>query len=634
MDAQGNGGARVAEFSPDFKELVRSRTEIVGLISESLTLIPTGAHFKALCPFHDDKNPSLMVYPDRQTYRCWSCQNGGDIFTWVMERESVGFRDALEILANRAHIEIPKRSQYEIEQTSQKNDIYEVLKWAEGEYHRTFLHSPEARDARDYVRSRGFTDDTIEQFRLGYQPREFDWLQRKAATQFKREVLESAQLISPKKSGTGFNDFFVDRVMFPIHDERTRTVAFGGRLIPGHPEFGGKYLNSRESAVFHKSRVLFGLNHARDPVKGTGGSVVVEGYTDCIALHQAGVRNAVATLGTALTESHVTRLKAFAPKVTLVYDGDEPGLNAASKAVSTLLAQQIDLRVLTLSEGQDPADFVETQSGEEFLKVADQAPEAWEFKLQREIQTKGASTVDARERVLTEMLTLLARVPGLQGTAREDLILGRLATRLRLAESSIRSHLKKTRSQDRSPRMVRVDAVEQKAASQEAPEERIDFYNRPLSKDDKLESEFLECVLTQPELMEQACQEVGVEDIQNPHLKSLVQLVYDVSELGETPTFDRVMLETERNELKGLAIWVTEQARQKGIEQKLLDEKSDDGLPVLFRENLDRLKWRREEMSHRSQLEQLSMTGGSSEQDALDRLKQASAFHQKRATQR
>lgn len=626
----------MAEFSPDFKEQVRSRTEIVGLISESLTLIPAGADYKALCPFHPDKNPSLMVYPDRQTYRCWSCQNGGDVFTWVMEHESVGFREALEMLANRAHIEIPKRTQYEVEQAAQKTDVYEVLKWAEGEYHRTFLHSPEAKDARDYVKSRGFTDDTIEQFRLGYQPREFDWLQRKAATQFDRKLLESAQLISTRKNGTGFTDFFVDRVMFPIHDERARTVAFGGRLIPGHPEFGGKYLNSRESPVFHKSRVLFGLNHARDPIKEAVGTVVVEGYTDCIALHQAGVRNAVATLGTALTESHVTRLKAFAPRVTLVYDGDEPGLSAANKAVSTLLAQQIDLRVMTLGEKEDPADFVEKHGGEEFQKVADQAPEAWEFKLQREIQTKGASTVDARERVMAEMLTLLARVPGLAGTAREDLILGRLATRLRLNESSIRSHLKKSRSQERSTRVVRVNAADQEAASErESPkEERIDFYNRPLSKDDKLESEFLECVLTQPDLMEQARQEIGVGDIQNPHLKLLAQLVYDVSELGEIPTFDRVMLETERNELKGLAIWVTEQARQKGIEKKLLDEKSEDGLPVLFRENLDRLKWRREEMSHRSQLDQLSMTGGSSEQDALARLKKESAFHQKRAAKR
>ncbi|MDA0588043.1 MAG: DNA primase [Planctomycetota bacterium] len=625
----------MAEFSPDFKEQVRSRTEIVGLISESLTLIPAGADYKALCPFHDDHSPSMMVYPDRQTYRCWVCQTGGDAFSWVMNRESVGFREALEMLANRAHIEIPKRSQYEVEQAAQKSDVYEVLKWAEGEYHRTFLHSPEAKDARDYVQGRGFTDDTIEQFRLGYQPREFDWLQRKAATQFDRKLLESAQLISPRKNGTGFTDFFVDRVMFPIHDERARTVAFGGRLIPGHPEFGGKYLNSRESPVFHKSRVLFGLNHARDPIKESVGTIVVEGYTDCIALHQAGVRNAVATLGTALTESHVTRLKAFAPRVTLVYDGDKPGLDAANKAVSTLLAQQIDLRVMTLGEKEDPADFVEKHGGEEFQKVADQAPEAWEFKLQREIQTKGASTVDARERVLTEMLTLLARVPGLAGTAREDLILGRLATRLRLNESSIRSHLKKSRSQERSTRVVRVNTADQEAASeQERPkEERIDFYNRPLSKDDKLESEFLECVLTQPNLMEQARQEIGVGDIQNPHLKLLAQLVYDVSELGEIPTFDRVMLETERNELKGLAIWVTEQARQKGIEKKLLDEKSEDGLPVLFRENLDRLKWRREEMSHRSQLEQQSMTG-SSEQDALARLKQVSAFHQKRAAKR
>lgn len=623
----------MAEFSPDFKELVRSRTEIVGLVSESLTLVPSGADYKALCPFHDDHNPSMVVYSDRQTFRCWVCEVGGDVFSWVQKRENVGFREALEILANRAHIEIPKQSQYQVEQTARKNDIFDALKWAEGEFHRFFLNDPSAQDARDYVRSRGFSDDTIEQFRIGYQPREFDWIQRRGAKQFSKDVLLAAGLVSSKEGGR-FTDFFIDRVMFPIHDDQTRTVAFGGRQVPGHPEFGPKYKNSPEMLTFQKSRMLFGLNHARHELKGAGGAIVVEGYTDCIALHQAGIRNAVAVLGTALTESHVTRLKGFSPRVTLSFDGDEAGQNKSGDAVSKLLAQQVDLRVLTIPDQLDPAEFVERDGSERFLQLIEQAPEAWEFKLQREIQTKGTSTVDARERVLTEMLTLLARVPGLEGTAREDLILGRLATRLRLTESSIRSHLKKTRSQDRSPRMVRVDAAEQEAASQEASEERIDFYNRPLSKDDKLESEFLECVLTQPELMEQACQEVGVEDIQNPHLKSLAQLVYDVSELGEIPTFDRVMLETERNELKGLAIWVTEQARQKGIEKKLLDQKSDDGLPALFRENLDRLKWRREEMSKRSQLEQLSMTGDSSEQDALARLKVASAFHQKRANQR
>ena len=626
----------MAEFSPDFKELVRSRTDIVGLVSESLTLVQAGADFKALCPFHDDHNPSMMVYPDRQTFRCWVCQEGGDVFSWVQKRENVGFRESLEILASRAHIEIPKRSRFEVEQTGRKNDVYEALKWAEGEYHRFFLHDPQAQDARDYIRSRGFTDETINQFRIGYQPNVFDWIQRRAATQFPQSVLESAGLLTRRRDSSGVIDFFIDRVMFPIHDERKRTVAFGGRQVPGHSEFGGKYKNSPDTVVFHKSQILFGLNHARHQLKDAGTVIVVEGYTDCIALHQAGVQNAVAVLGTALTESHVTRLKAFVPQVTLVYDGDDAGLREANKAVSKLLAHQIDLRVLTLSEGQDPAEFVGREGGAAFLQLAGQAPEAWEFKLQREIQTHGAATVDARERVLTEMLSLLARVPGLAGTAREDLILGRLATRMRLHESSIRSHLKKTRSQERSTRVVRVDTADQEAASLEEgqPEERIDLYDRPLSKDDKLESEFLECVLTQPRLMERACQEIGVEDFQNPHLKSLAQLVYDVSELGELPTFDRVLLETEQNELKGLAVWITDQARRKGIEQKLLDEHSDNGLPALFQKNLDRLKWRREEQSHRSQLDRLAMTDGSSEQDALARLKQAAAFHQKRATQR
>ena len=169
-------------FSSDLKELVRSRTELVSLIAESLTLIPRSGHFVGLCPFHDDRNPSMVVYPDRQSFKCWSCQEGGDAFTWVMKRENLTFPEALKVLADRAHIELPKFSDKDAEDNRQKSNLYEVLKWAELQFHDYFLKSTDAdaEVAREYVRKRGYTDETIKRFRLGYHPTDWEWIQKRA----------------------------------------------------------------------------------------------------------------------------------------------------------------------------------------------------------------------------------------------------------------------------------------------------------------------------------------------------------------------------------------------------------------------------------------------------------------------
>lgn len=643
----------MAELSSDFKELVRSQTEIVGLIGESLTLQSRGRDFVALCPFHNDTNPSMVVYPDRQTFRCWACQQGGDVFTWVMEREGLGFFEALKLLADRAHLEMPERSEGEVRQQAKKEEIYAALKWAELQFHEFFLKSQDAQDARDYISSRGYSDETVEQFRIGYHIDDWNWLQRRARGQFSAEVLMQAQLIRPQDDRPGHSDYFVDRVVWPIHDERKRTVAFGGRLIPGHKERGGKYFNSKESIVFQKSRVLYGLPFARDAIKERGAIVVVEGYADCVACHQFGVRNTVAGMGTALSEQQCQRLKAFAPKIVLNYDADQAGQDAAAKVVGRLLGQSVDLRVLSLPDGMDPDDFLAANGKEAFEQLIDRAPEAWEFRLEYEIKQNGNTSVDSQERVLNEMLTLLAQVPGLRGTAREDLILGRLSSRLRMQEISVRNQMDRMRSrsnQTSSP-MVKVDP----AAERETRETRIEFHRGTLSKDDKLESELLEILFVQPELAERARQEVGVDDFQNSHLKMLLQIVYDLVELSEEPTFDRVTLEIEESELKGLAVWVADQAHLKGVAQKLADpdflvssvsgilsdgkdadgkqnDTSETDVPGFFRENLNRLKWRREELSHQAYLNRQAMAAGEGEDDPLAKLKRATAFHRKRVS--
>lgn len=615
------------DLSSDFKELVRSRTEIVSLIGESMTLIPErgGAEYKCLCPFHDDTNPSMRVYPDRQSFRCWVCDEGGDVFTWVMKREALSFPETIRFLAERAHLEMPEQSKHQSEQFAKKEELHAVLKWAELQFHECFLKSSEAKDARDYIESRGYSQETIDEFRLGYHPEDWDWLQRKAKTQFSVDALQQSQLIRKQDDRPGYSDYFVDRVLFPIHDERKRTVAFGGRLIPGHKERGGKYFNSKESPVFHKSRVLYGLPNARDGIRDTNTVLVVEGYADCVACHQFGVRNTVATLGTALTELHCNRLKAFAQKVVMVYDGDDAGQNAAAKAVGMLIGQSVDLRVLTLPEGADPDDFLKKNGTEAFQALVDKAPEAWEFRFNYEVKKNGLDSINSRETVVTEMLNLLAGASDLRGTAREDIILTRLAPRLQLTEGAIRNQLQRIRSGNRPQQFQTKPAQEEQPAIEQ--EERIEVHRRPLSKNDKMECELLEILLTEPERAEQTRQEIGVDDFLNPHLRELLQIVYDVVELGEVPSFERVTLEMERNELKGMTVWLADQAREKGIEHKLR-ENTDGGASVLFQQVIDSLKWRREELSHKADFQKQAMSGEGT--DALSMLQKAAAFHRKR----
>lgn len=615
-------------LSSDFRELVRSRCDIVSLISDSVTLIPEqgGREYKCLCPFHDDHNPSMRVYPERQSFRCWVCEAGGDIFTWTMKRDNVTFPEALEILAHRVHLEVPKRSEKDAQEASFKADIFDVLSWAEGAFHDFLVKSPDAQVARDYLKGRGYTERTILEWRLGFSPNDGSWLSRQAGFKFTREQLLEARLIRERDDKSGCYDFFRARVLFPIRDERSRVVAFGGRIIPGvgNPD-AAKYLNGLESQVFQKNKILFGLPAARQAIGQEKSALVVEGYADCVACHQHGVKNVVATLGTALTETHCSRLKLFAQHIVLLYDADEAGQMAAARGVGMLLGQSVDLRVLTLPSGKDPDEYLKNHSADSLRELIKRAPEAWEFRLNWEIRKHGRDSINSRELILTEMLKLLASIPKFEGSPREAIVLGRIASKLRLGEPEIRAQLQRVRS-EQAPQSFRPISRDKPAE----PQRVITFYRRPLSKDDKLDVELLEILLVRPELAVRTRTQIGEDDVLNPDLRELLQIMYDLVDHEEVPTFERIMLQMEKNELKSLLVWLENQARLKGIEQKLLD--AVDGVPKFYQQNLDHLKWRREKMSHEAYLDREALSP--EQEDPLARLKKASTFHKKRNTDR
>ena len=624
-------------LSSEFKELVRSQTNIVDLVGESVALISAGSEFKCICPFHDDHNPSMVVYPDRQSFRCWTCNTGGDCFSWIQLSDGLEFFDALKYLAERANLELPKSSGFSSQQnTNNKASLHEVLDWATEQYSLFLKTDPRAERARSYLAGRGFTAEIQEKFRLGAVPKEWSWLLDRARGKFSPQQLLDARLISERKTGNGYFDFFRDRVLFPVSDERSRVVAFGGRILPGpDADDGPKYLNSLESPVFSKSNLLYGLDAARQAIRAAKTVVVCEGYTDCITAHQYGIENVVATLGTALTESHVTLLKRFAERVVLVYDGDAAGQSAAEKSIVKFLSQEVDLRVLTIPGNLDPAEFLEKHGADALRDSIENALEAWEHKLQSVLRRVDLNNINGRHQILNEMLEMVVHIPKFSSTVREEIILGRLAERLRLPERTIRKQLAELRrenTQRASVNQIRVDQNDNYVTSPSV-------FSGKLTKDEQIECDLIGIIFSSPATMKRIAIETTVDDFRNPQLRSLYQVCLELNSNGELPSYEKVTSALEELDLKSAAAFVDGQAREKDVFSKLSESAETAAEENQEKDFLDQaigqLIWRRDVESHERSKNRLTEIAGRVNEldgEVEDLLKAATQFHKKRAT--
>lgn len=626
-------------FDQHFKELVRQRTNLVELVAESVQLVSNGRDFKGLCPFHNDHNPSMIISPDRGTWRCWVCNLGGDCFSWVMEYDRVDFFEALKILAEKAHLEVPKftprHQQVGQQQPLEKSSLYDVMKWAEDQFHECLMETSVGEFARRYlIEDRGFTEETMQQFRLGFHPDDWQWLVNRARGRFAEQLLLEARLIFKKEGHTRCSDYFVNRVMFPVHDERRRVVAFGGRILPGaNSDKLAKYFNSPESVIFTKSKLLFGLDEARQGIRETETVVVVEGYTDCITAHQFGVKNVVATLGTALTESHVTYLKRLARKVVLVFDGDTAGQQAAERALMKFIAQEVDLRILTLPAGQDPADFLEQQGAARLQEMIDQAPEAWIFKLNLCVGKFGLESIDGQHRILEEMLELLAASPNLTGTIREDIILRKLADRLSLKETVVRKRLSEVKQKQNPSLQQSAPSFDPHSTPSASHTSGSSETSENPTKDSQLESELLEIIFVYPECVPQIQQHISPESLKDPRLRFLYQLSIDLTEEGIVPEMNRILDRIDDPLLKQLVVKIDFQAHDKAIHDKLTSTPvPHEGIPHFLKHSIQNLKWREERERHERTKGSLvqKVQSNTLNSDAKELLKKASEFHQKR----
>lgn len=556
-------------FGDDFKELVRSSTNLVDLVSETVSLKPIhgGRDFVGLCPFHDDKNPSFHVYPDRQTYRCWVCDQGGDCFRWVMEIEKLPFPEAMESLARRARLEIPKKKRDEATSDNQlkKTDSLAVVEWAVNLMHSTLRTSAKAENAREYVKKRKLSEDTVRNFRLGYHPEDWNWFLDQARARFTPAQLVAAGLIQERNNGPGYFDNLVGRLVFPIIDERGRPVAFGGRVLPGgNIESDAKYWNSLESAIFHKRRTLYAFDRARETIRRSKTAIIVEGYMDCIACHQAGVTNAVATLGTAMTEDHLRFLRRFAEKVVLVYDSDKAGQDAAERSILRFLAEDLDLRVLSVPSGKDPADYLEDHTSEDFYALTATASEAWEYKLRSILQRISTNTIAGRQQVLNQMMEFLAASQGLAGSIREDMILRNVCGRVQVDERMARQQLRELRGQTQKKGFTRRDAERQP----------VELKTRVENALERAEREVLEIILTCPETIDVIRHQIGADDFENARHQRLLDLCIDVwKEDGDLPELGRMIIAAESDsDLLSLINALVDSAEEKGIFRLMNDQ--------------------------------------------------------------
>jgi len=396
-------------YPQTFLDDLKRQADIVRVVQDYVQLKKKGANWMACCPFHKEKTPSFSVSPAKEIFYCFGCHKGGSVFNFVMEMERVSFPEAIKLVAEKSGVPLPKLiddSRFEARR-NEADAVIELNKWALEWWEQQLESSGEARIARDYLHRREITDETRKTFRLGYAPDSWDalsiYLRQKGATQ---DQIERSGLVVKKEEG-GSYDRFRGRLIFPVMDIQGKPIAFGGRTLRDED---AKYINSPETSAYVKGRNLFGLNLTRDEIRRAGFVVLVEGFLDLIVPYQFGVRNMVASLGTALTPDQARLVSRFARKVVVNYDGDNAGVQAAKKAIAILLAEDLEVKILVLPDGSDPDEFIRKSGVSEYQKQRGLAQPHIQFVIDQAVKDRKLSNPADKEAAIDEVLPYIRAV--------------------------------------------------------------------------------------------------------------------------------------------------------------------------------------------------------------------------------
>lgn len=499
---------------PDEKiEEIRAATDIVELIGGFVALKKTGKSWKGLCPFHTEKTPSFHVLPDRGIYHCFGCSRGGNAYSFLMEHEGLGFLDAVRFLADRAGLDLPKPGRAGAAESDAQDATVRANRLALEWFRANLADAARGRGAREYLTKRGIAADVIEAFAIGYAAPGWDGLLTHLVRQgFEPPALERAGLVVRSERSSGFYDRFRDRVIFPILGPTGQAIAFGGRVLAeGEP----KYLNSPETPIFRKGRGLFGLYANRAGIREAGEAVLVEGYTDLIALHVAGIRNVVAPLGTAFTAEQAKLLANHARRVTLLYDGDAAGRSAALRALPSLLAAGVSVRIALLPDGIDPDDFARAHGADGVQQVLAKAS-GWVAHVAADAAGLGreeqARRVVEMACAVTDPITLGVHI-------------AEAAARLTLPEATIRQGI--------AARRARVEGAAIAAAPTPRPADRRPA--APASPAFRIERALLVLLLREPHLLPEVERHIAAREFEDAENQRLATALYAAASGGAAP---------------------------------------------------------------------------------------------------
>lgn len=593
----------------DQKLQVQQATDIVRLIGEEVSLRPKGRELMGLCPFHDDKRPSLHVSPLKQIYKCFSCGAGGDVFSFMMMYHKMTFPEALAHLAQRAGIElnpIGSKNGSGEQKRHDKQRLTDANQWALRFFSRQLADQVSGQTVRKYLQQRGMTGEMIEAFQLGFAPGQWDALTQEMGRQLQdRDVFQRAGLVVAKREGQGVYDRFRNRLVFPILDGLGRPIAFGARRLD--PKDEPKYLNSPETPLFNKSETLYGLHQAKKPIIDSRQAVVVEGYTDVIACHQAGRCNVVATLGTAFTPSHAVQLGRLCDKVVLVFDADQAGQKAADRAIAVFLNGSTDVAVAVLPQGLDPAQLLEEVDGDQrFGNLVEQAQDALQYKLSRmRHELESTDTMTGRERLVEQYLLDLTQAGGGQlSQIRRAMIAGRVSQLLGISQQVVESRWSQLHQAKRSPGRSARQPSDTSVQTQEAENSPLggvvsDAQVNKIRALHLAERQVIGCLLRRPDLFHrplpdgQALDEaLTVTEMVTPVGKDLYGRIYQLL-CGDTPFSLAQLLADlavdENQELANLATSVEADAEVRcGDHEELLETDIREAAQSILRYHRER----------------------------------------------
>lgn len=413
---------------------IKSRLDIVDVISEYIALKPAGTNFRALCPFHSEKTPSFMVSRERQLWHCFGCNVGGDLFSFVMKMEGMDFPEALKILANKAGV-ILENENYALQ--GEKNRLTSLIELAAKFWHKVFLLSPQAASAREYLSKRGVTKDSLEEFMIGFAPNSWDeTLKFLKEKKFSDDEIFSAGLTVRKERGSGFYDRFRNRIIFPIRDTHAILAGFGGRAMPGE-EKQAKYINSPQTKIYNKSRIIYNLDKARSYIKEKSAAVFVEGYMDVISSWQAGVKNVVAISGTALTPDHLKIIQRYTNTLLMALDADTAGENAAFRGTDLILGTDLNLRIIRIPLGKDPDECIQKDPAQ-WRSATESAVPFMEYMLEKTMLEFSPKDAEGKKKIAARLLPFLAKMGN---RIEKDHWIHELAASIHVSEEAVRETL-------------------------------------------------------------------------------------------------------------------------------------------------------------------------------------------------